>query len=185
MDNWYNKRFITNPDNNYKSLNATVLAVLILRDAPRYWYVHLTLEEFQRRVLIVARMLVNTGKSFARILCDLGFAGKRPVVRNHRAPRHLIPEVPATRPHLGSLHLSKEKVGSNLSLLNRLQLSRDLAQHTCPVVPSFFGEKIHYGICRMMYGEKKADWSPTLHYTASGTHTKFFAMCIPGMLGAV
>ena len=36
MDNWYNKRFTTNPDENDKSLNATVLAILLLRDAPRY-----------------------------------------------------------------------------------------------------------------------------------------------------
>ena len=35
MDNWYNKQFPTNPDKNDKSLKATALAVLLLRDAPR------------------------------------------------------------------------------------------------------------------------------------------------------
>ena len=35
MDNWYNKQFTTNPDKNDKSVNATALAVLLLKDAPR------------------------------------------------------------------------------------------------------------------------------------------------------
>ena len=38
MDNWYNKQFTTNPDKNDKSLNATALVVLLLKDAPRYWH---------------------------------------------------------------------------------------------------------------------------------------------------
>ena len=33
MDNWYNKQLTTNPDKNDKSLNATSLAVLVLKDA--------------------------------------------------------------------------------------------------------------------------------------------------------
>ena len=35
IDNWYNKQFTTNPDKNDKSLSATALADLLLRDAPR------------------------------------------------------------------------------------------------------------------------------------------------------
>ena len=60
MDNWYNKQFTTNPDKNDKSLNATALAVLLLKDAPRYWHGHPSLEELERRVPVVARMLGNT-----------------------------------------------------------------------------------------------------------------------------
>ena len=56
MKNWYNKQFTTNPDKNDKSLNATDLAVLLLRDAPRYWHGHPSLKELERRVPIVARM---------------------------------------------------------------------------------------------------------------------------------
>ena len=40
MDNWYTKQFNTNPDKNDKSLNATALAVLLLRDIdydPEEW----------------------------------------------------------------------------------------------------------------------------------------------------
>ena len=40
MDNWYNEKFTPNPDKNDKSLNATALAVWLLRDAPRYWHCH-------------------------------------------------------------------------------------------------------------------------------------------------
>ena len=36
MDSWYNKQFTTIPDKKDKSLNATALAVLLLKDAPRY-----------------------------------------------------------------------------------------------------------------------------------------------------
>ena len=86
INNWYNKQFTTNPDKNDKSLNATALAVLLLRDAPRYWQGHPSLEELERRVPVVARMLGNTEGTFARILRDLGFASTRPVVRNIRAP---------------------------------------------------------------------------------------------------
>ena len=49
-DNWYNQQFTTNPDKNDKSLNETALAVLLQRDAPRYWHGHPSLEEPERRV---------------------------------------------------------------------------------------------------------------------------------------
>ena len=98
MDNWYNKQFTTNRDKNDKSLNATALAVLLLKDAPRYWHVHPSLEELERRVPVVARMLRNIEGTFARILRDLGFASTLPVVRNIRALLDIIRPVPAKRP---------------------------------------------------------------------------------------
>ena len=157
MDNWYNKQFTTNPDKNDKSRNAT--AVSLLRDASRYWQGHPSLEELERRVPVVARMLGSTEGTFARILRDLGFAGMRPVVRNTRAPLDIIRPVPVKRPHWRPLCLSKEKVSSNVSLLNLLQFIRDLAQHTRPVVPVFCDENIHYRICKMMHGGKKNRWN--------------------------
>ena len=162
MDNWYNKQFTTNPDKNDKSLNATALAVLLLKDAPRYWHGHLSLEHLERRVPIVARMLRNTEGTFARILHDLGFASTRPVVRNIRVPLDIIGPVPAKRPHWRPLCLNKEKVSGNLSLPNLLQFTRDLAQHTRPVVPVLCDENIHYRICKMMYGEKTTGWNVRL-----------------------
>ena len=162
MDNWYNKRFTTNADKNDKSLNATALAVVLLKDAPCYWRGHPSLEELERHVAVVARMLGNTEGTFARILRDLGFASRRPVVRNIRAPLDIIRPVPAKRPHWRPLCLSKEKVSANLSLLNPVQFTRDLAQHTRPVVPVSCDENIHYRICKMMYGEKTTGWNVRL-----------------------
>ena len=107
MDNSYNKQFTTNPDKNDKSLNATALAVLLLRDALRYWHGHPSLEELERRVRVVAGMLGNTEGKFARILRDLGFASRRPVVRNIRAQLDIIRPVAAKRPHWRPLCLSK------------------------------------------------------------------------------
>ena len=159
MDNWYKKQLTTNPDKNDGSLNATALAVLLLRDAPRYWLGHPSLEELERRVPVVARMLVNTEGTFARILRDLGFASTRPVVRNIRAPLDIIRPVPAKRPDWRPLCLSKEKVSGNVSLLNLLQFTRDLAQHTRPAVPVLCDDNIHYHICKMMYGEKTTGWN--------------------------
>ena len=130
MDNWYNKQFTTSPDKNDRSLNATALAVLLLRDAPCYWHGHPSLEELQRCVPVVARMLGNTEGTFARILLDLGFASTRPVVRNIRAPLDIIRPVPVKRPHWRPLCLSKEKVGGNVLLLNLLQFTREFAQRT-------------------------------------------------------
>ena len=104
-------------------------------------------------------MLRNTEGTFARILRDLGFASTRPVVRNIRAPLDIIRPVPAKRPHWRPLCLSKEKVSGNVSLLNLLQFTRDLAQHTRPVVPVLCDENIHYRICEMMYGEKTTGWN--------------------------
>ena len=162
MDNWYNKQFTTNPDKNDKSLNATALAVLLLKDASRYWHGHPSLEELERRVPVVAHMLGNTEGTFARILRDLGFASTRPVVRNIRAPLDIIRPVPAKRPHWQPLCLTKEKVSGNVSLLNLLQFTRELAQHTRPVVPVLCDENIHYRICKMMYGEKTTGWNVRL-----------------------
>ena len=90
MDNWYNKQFTRNPDKKDKCLNATVLAVLLLRDAPRYWHGHPSRKELEQRIPIVARMLGNTEGTFARILCHLRFASTRPVVRNIRAPLDIV-----------------------------------------------------------------------------------------------
>ena len=162
MDNWYNKQFTTNPDKNNKSLNATALSVFLLKDAPRYWHGHPSLEELERRVSVVARMLGNTEGTFARILRDLGFASMRPVVRNIRAALDIIRPVPTKRPHWRPLCLGKERGSGNVSLLNLLQFTRDLAQHTRPVVPVLCDENIHYRICKMMYGEKKKGWNVRL-----------------------
>ena len=49
-----------------------------------------------------------------------------------------------------------------MSLLNPLQFTRDLAQHTRPVVPVLCDENIHYRICKMMYGEKTTGWNVRL-----------------------
>ena len=155
MNNTYNKQSTTNPDKNDKSLNATALAVLLLRDAPRYWHGHPSSEELERRV---------PEGTFARILCDLGFASTRPVVRNIRAALDIIRPVPAKRPHWRPLCLSKEKVSGNLSLLNLLQFTRDLAQHTGAVVPLLCDENIHYRFCNMMYGERTTSWNARLFF---------------------
>ena len=137
MDNWYNKQFTKNRDKNDKSFNATALAVLLLRDAPPYWHGHPILEESERRVPVVARMLGNREGTFACILRDLGFASTQPVVRNIWAPLDIICPVPAKRWHWRPVCLSQEKVSSNISLLNLLQITRDVAQHTPPVVPVY------------------------------------------------
>ena len=93
-----------------------------------------------------------------RILHDVGFASTRPVVRNIRAPLDIIRPVPAKRPHWGPLCPSKEKVSGNVSLLSLLQFTRDLAQHTRPVVPVL----CDYRISKMMYGEKTTGWNVRL-----------------------
>ena len=52
--------------------------------------------------------------------------------------------------------MSKQgKVSGKVSLLNLLQFSSNLAQHTRPLVPVLCDENIHYRICKMMYGEKQ------------------------------
>ena len=107
-------------------------------------------------------MLGNTEGTFALILRDLAFASTRPVVRNIRALLDIIRPVPAKRPLWRPLCLSKEKVSGNVSLLNLLQFTRDLAQHTQPVVTLLCDENIHYRICNMMYGEKTTDWNVRL-----------------------
>ena len=116
----------------------------------------------RHKILCVARMLGNTEGTFARILRDLGFASTRPVVRNIRAPLDIIRPVLAKRPHWRPFCLSQEKVSGNVLLLNLLQFSRDLAQHTRPVVPVLCDENIHYRICKMMYGEKTTGWNVRL-----------------------
>ena len=136
--------------------------MLLLKDAPRYRHGHPSLEELERRVPVVARMLGNTEGTFARILRDLGFASMRPVVRNIRAPLDIIRPVRAKRPHWRPLCLSQEKVSGNVLLFNRLQFARDLAQHTRPVVPVLCDENIHHRICKMMYGEKTTGWNVRL-----------------------
>ena len=65
----------------------------------------------------------------------------------------------AKRPHWQPLCVSKEKVSDNVSLLNLLQFTRDLAEHTRPVVPVLCDENIHYHIDKMMYVEKTTGWN--------------------------
>ena len=149
-----------------------MLAGLLLRDAPRYWHGRPSLEELEWRVPIVARMLGNTEATFARLLRDLGYASTRPVVRNIRAPLHIICPVPAKRPHWRPLCLSKEKVSSNVSFLNRLQFTRDLAKHTLRFVPVLCDENIHYRISKMMYAEKTTGWNVQLFLRSHHTRPR-------------
>ena len=107
-------------------------------------------------------MLENAEGTFARILHDPGFASTRRIVRDIRALLDIFRSVPTKRPHWRPLCLSKEKVSGNLSLLNLLQFTRDLAQHSRPVVPVLCDENIHYRICKMMYGEKTTGWNVRL-----------------------
>ena len=104
----------------------------------------------------------NTEGTFACILGDLGFASTRPVVRNIRAQLDIIRPVPAKRPHWRPLCLSKEKISSNVSLLNLLQFSRGLAQHRPTSCACFMYENLHYRISKMMYGEKTTGWNVRL-----------------------
>ena len=53
-------------------------------------------------------------------------------------------------------------MSGNVSLLNLLQFTRHLAQHTRSVVPVFCDGNIHYRICKMMYGEKTTGWNVRL-----------------------
>ena len=152
------------PGKNDRGLNATVLAVLPLQEAPRKWHRHPSLEELERRLLVLPPILGNTEGTFARILCDLGFASTQPVVRNIRAPLDIIRPLHARRPHWRPLCPSKEKVSSNVSLLNLLQFTRDLAQHTPPVVLVSRDKNIHYRICKMLYGEKTTGWNARLFF---------------------
>ena len=123
MDNWYNRQITTSPDKNDKSFNTTAMAVLLLSNAPRYWHGHPSLEEVERPIPIVPRMLGNTRGTFARIFRDLGFVSTRPFMRNMTAPLDIIREVPSKSPHSRPLCLSKEKVSSNVSLPNLLQFT--------------------------------------------------------------
>ena len=85
MDNWYNKQFTTNPDKNDKSLNATALAVLLLRDAARYWHGHPSLEELITMQITVGALLLGMGPHIRRLnkKChSLGMA--RPAKRRSR-----------------------------------------------------------------------------------------------------
>ena len=108
-------------------------------------------------------MMGNTKRTFAvscvtsdlqarGLLCET--SGQRLIL--------LVRCLPIERPLWRPLCLNKEKVSSNASLLNLLQFSRDLAQHSQPVVHVFCDENIHYRVCKMMYAEKTTGWNVCL-----------------------
>ena len=65
------------------------------------------------------------------------------------------------RPFLAGVH-EKWHILVLTEALNLLQFTRDLAQHTRPVVPVLCDENIHYRICKLMYGEKTTGWNVRL-----------------------
>ena len=72
--------------------------------------------------------------------------------------------MPAKRPHWRPLCLKKERVSSNVLLLNLLQFTRDLAQHNPPVVLVLCDENIHYRICKRIYCENRTGWNVRLFF---------------------
>ena len=62
MDNWYRARYTTHPVESDRSQNSSAMAVLQLKQSPRYWAGHPAIEDLAARITTVARALQQREK---------------------------------------------------------------------------------------------------------------------------
>ena len=168
MNNWYQAQYTTHPDERDRSQNCTAMAVLQLKQRPKYWAGHPAIEDLAARITTVARALHQSERRIPKTLCDIGYAdGCVPDTGNVRAPLDVRRNTRTLQALVSrAFALSKEKVNGGVGLLNFLQFTKDTAQQTNRVLPLLVDENIHYRILNFLYGAKNQRWNMRayLHY---------------------
>lgn len=155
LDNWYRKRFGSDPLSNDMSLNLSVLAVLHTTDLPLFPG-HLRFRQILEEVPALATRLVET---FARVL-----KGVKIILQEDLQPQWIRVPLDVQRTGMRSLQwqpylLTEQTVSSQPDLLAILKELGPLQVQTRSVMPLLVDMDIHYRIMKIMYGQSTSTWN--------------------------
>ena len=159
LNNWYRKRFGSDPVSNDMSLNLSVLALLHTTKLPNFPG-HLSLSDVMVNATLVVRRLMNT---FERIR-----DGVRAVNESDMQPQNIRVPLDVQRKGIRSLQwlpylLTEETVSSQRDLVGILADLDSLRIHTRHVLPLLVDMDIHYRVMKVMYGQSTMRWNYAEH----------------------
>ena len=148
LDNWYRKRFGSDPRHNDMSLNVSVVAVLHIPDIPLFPG-YFSLREIASRISVIAIQLskvatrINSGVATVNS-DDLQCDWIRVPLDVHRTGMRSLQWTPYL--------LTEYTVSSQCDLLQILDDLDSLQQHTKRVLPLLVDMDIHYRVMKLIYG---------------------------------
>ena len=154
LDNWYKRRFGTDPTGAVHCLNVSAMALLRIPDIPifeGYW----SLTEVIRNVGNVARLL---GAAVTRL-----HEGSTFISSEDLQPQSIRVPLDVHRRGMRSLQwwpymITEQSVGCQGDLLMILNDLQRVHNHTRRVVPLLVDMDIHYRILKLVYGSATADF---------------------------
>ena len=163
LNNWYRKRFGSDPVTNDMSLNVSVLAVLHIPEI-RVFKGHLSFPELLNNATSLGRQLLA---ALPRLRDGIKAVTAEPV-----QPEWIRVPLDVQRKGMHSLQwlpyqLTEETVGSSLDLLTIMQSLESLQRHSKRAVPLLVDMNIHYRLMKLMYGQstEKFDYDQSLLMT--------------------
>ena len=148
LDNWYRKRFSSDPRHNDMSLNVSVMAVLHITDIPVFAG-YFSLKEIASRIGTIS---VNLAKVAARVHSGVNLVNEddlkcewiRVPLDVHRSGMRSLQWTPYV--------LTEYTVSLQADLLHILGDLESLQKHTKRVLPLLVDMDIHYRVMKLVYG---------------------------------
>lgn len=155
LDNWYRKRFGTDPLGNDMSLNVSVLAVLHTTALPNFSG-HRSFKLMMDELPLAAQRLVDA----FNLIRD----GVKVVTEEDMQPEWIRVPLDVQRTGMRSLQwlpylLTEMTVSSQPELLAILADLEPLRRQTRCVLPLLVDMDIHYRVMKMMYGQSSSLWN--------------------------
>lgn len=163
LDNWYRRRFGSDPDHNDMSLNVSAMAVLHIPAIPVFPG-YLSLERVMRGLPAVVKLLME---AVPRL-----HGGVAAVTEEDMRREWIRVPLDVQRTNMRSLQwlpylLTEETVGTQVDLLSILDGLKTVHDQTRRAVPLLVDMDIHYRILKLLYGSGLAafDYSRYLRLT--------------------
>jgi hypothetical protein len=155
LDNWYRKRFGTDPRQSDMSLNVSVLAILRISEIPIF-NGHKSLRDV---ISGISSLTLQLSRAPARLL-----SGVAKVNAEDLQPEWIRVPLDVHRTGMRSLQwmpylLTEYTVSCQADLLSILHDLRDLQAHTRRAVPLLVDMDIHYRVMKLMYGVATSEYS--------------------------
>jgi hypothetical protein len=152
LDNWYRKRFSTDPRNNDMSLNVSVTAVLHISEIPMFQG-YKSLRDLVTGIPVLVQQLMKVA---ARVI-----GGVQLVVEEDLHPECIRVPLDVHRTGMRSLQwspyfLTEQSVSSQTDLLNIILELEGLQRQTRRALPLLVDMDIHYRLMKLIYGSSTA-----------------------------
>jgi hypothetical protein len=152
LDNWYRKRFTTDPRHNDMSLNVSVMAVLHISEIPMFPG-YKSLRELVTGIPVVLNQLMKVA---ARVI-----SGVQLVVESDLDVEFIRVPLDVHRQGMRSLQwtpylLTEESVSSQKDLLSIILDLDVLQKQTRRALPLLVDMDIHYRLMKLIYGTSTA-----------------------------